>query len=526
MMKSMRFCSPNNIREFSARHLALGAVVALLLALLPPGLQARPVLPFSPTNPVVGDSLSAEILAKLAEANLGERTRLGVLIQERERGVTHVSINADEQFTPASLLKLVTTAAALETLGTEFRFTTTVEATGPINNGILQGNLIVRGGGDPSLGARFRQGRPTVTGLLDDWAADLRRRGLRNIQGNIIGNEDRYERDPLAMGWERLEVAEWYSAEVSALNYNENVIDVLWKGASKPGELAKYTLIPQTDFVVFSSSVRTGTVEQTAPRLRYFRFPESNDIRARGSLPPNFEKYDFAAIHDPARYTAQLFLQSLEKAGIRVAGVAANRSLIDQGALDTETTETQVLITHESPSLAEMVKVINTKSQNLYAETLLREMAIAKETETTFAGGSDAVAKWLRDRNLNRPGFLMVDGSGLSPVNRVTPRVLANVLRYVSGTEFSGIYKSSLATPGEGSLAGRFDGMGKMRNDLYAKTGFLGGSHAIAGYFTNHRGTEYVFVIIINDYNTRRSREARDFIDDIVATAYGSRILP
>ncbi len=513
------------------------AAIALLTAVAP--LRGQTLVPYTDANPVAADPLTREIVEAFRQAELGDDARLAVHVLEPVRGQTWVQINPDAPLRPASVLKLVTTAAALDILGPEHRFVTTVEATGPIVDGVLQGDLVIRGGGDPSLGPRFHDRPENITGVLRDWARELRSQGIRSISGNIIGDDSRYPHQPHAIGWEPLEFGEWYFAEVSALSFNENTVDVIWRGGRSAGDRASYTVRPDSGYVTLASAVRTSPAGRQNTRIRHFRFHDSNEIRARGSIPPRARSYRFASVHDPARYTAHLLKDELENRGIRVRGSALNARHLDIGSPAGGNTlngddelppadERQVLLRHESPPLREFLPVILGDSQNLYAEVLLREIALEMGREATFLGGAGAVTQWLRTHNLNVPGFTMVDGSGLSPLNRMPARTGARLLRDIHRGEHAGAIREALARPGTRSLQNRFqdEEFEPLHENLWAKTGFIDGTHTLAGYVRNHEGNIYAFVVMINDYELPLSLEARAFLDRVVLKIHRSGYLP
>ncbi len=508
-------------------------ITAFLLAVAP--LHAQTQVPYTDQNPVAADPLTREIVEAFRAAELGEAARLAVHVINPQTGQTWIQINPHAPLRPASVLKLVTSAAALDILGSDRRFVTTIEATGPVVDGVLHGDLLIRGGGDPSLGPRFHDRPNNITGVLRDWARELRSQGIRSITGNIVGDGSRYANEPHAIGWEPLEFGEWYSAEVSALTFNDNAVDILWRGGRSTGSRASYTLRPDTDYVTIASAVRTSPASRTDTRIRHFRFRDSNEIRARGSIPPGERAYRFAAIHDPPRYTAHLLKHELERRGIDVRGSALNARHLDIGSPaangGTENAEEpsfDVLLRHESPPLREFLPILLGDSHNLYAEILLREIALEMGREATFLEGANAVTQWLRRQDLNYPGFTMVDGSGLSPLTRMPARVGARLLRDIHRGEHAEAIREALPMPGTRSLQTRFqDGeFAPLHDNLRAKTGFIDGTHTMAGYLQNHEGTTYAFVIMLNDYDLALSLEARALLDRIVLKIYESGYLP
>ena len=512
-------------RRGSGRGL-VGSWLAGALALLMVALSATSRLHGEESPGSARDPLTARLLSGLQSAELGPRARLAVYLADPATGIEYVALGADEPVPPASVMKLVTTAAALESLGPSHTFETRVEAHGVIAGNVLKGDLVIVGGGDPSLGSRFQAKPGEVTLILEDWAAAVRAKGIREVTGNVVGDDSRYVYDPHATGWEPLEFGEWYSAEVSALNFNENVIDVIWTGGKSPGDMAKFRLVPKTEYIVFASSVRTSPESQRVASIRYLRRKESNEIRARGRIAPGAEKYEFASIHDPANFTARLFLDTLAKSGVKVNGSAYSRHA---GADDEPSTETVTLARHTSPPLSELVNVVNRRSQNLYAEVLLREVALRRGAGTDFADATRALTDWLREKGLHRTGFLTMDGSGLSPLDRATPRMIGGILSAMGRSPISDLYKGSLAAPGaEGSLRSRFQSADfePIRNNLRAKTGFIAGVHSLAGYMKHKRGSEYVFFVAVTGYDTERSVEARDLLDRATLELQQSDVLP
>lgn len=501
-----------------------GWMAGLVLALA--ALAPAAVPPYRDDAPVVSDPLTEAVLTKLKEAKLGPLTRLGMIVLDAGTGEEFVDINSGALMQPASLMKLLTSAAALELVGPEHCFETVVEAHGKIDEkGALKGDVVVRGGGDPSLGSRFQKDRNDVTLLLREWARTMRRAGLKSVEGGVFGDGRRYTGPATGLGWDPSELGEWFSAEVSGLNFNENVIDIIWKSGDRRGSLASYTLVPETNYVQFGTTVRVAPEGARGTYIRYFRFAGSNEIRARGRILPRQTIYGFAAIGDPARYTAWILREAMEREGISVRRGAFGSDLIDDDLL---TTQPLVLARQISPPLGEMLPIVNGDSQNLYAEVLLREVAIASGREPSFRGGAEAIEQWLRANRLQRSGTVIVDGSGLSPSNRMPPRLAASVLLRMAQSPHAGMYSRSLAQPGNQSLKGRLVGgeNARLLGRVRAKTGYLNGVMTLAGYLTNHGGRDYVFVIMVNGYDRGRGPAAQAFVDELVLLLHDHETLP
>ncbi|MCC5877327.1 MAG: D-alanyl-D-alanine carboxypeptidase/D-alanyl-D-alanine-endopeptidase [Candidatus Sumerlaeia bacterium] len=495
--------------------------IAILLPAFSQGL-----IPYTDEAPIVGDPLTLELVEAFKEQNLGRQARFSAYVIQQGTGLELVEINADAMLQPASLMKLVTSASALEALGPDRTFETVVELHGEIRDRReLFGHVVIRGGGDPSLGARFARNRNDVTGVLRDWARTIRRLGIREIRGNVFGDGRRYEGPATGMGWDPSEFGEWYSAEVSALNYNENTIDLIWRSGSRRGQLARWEMIPETSYVSLGSSVRTGPDTLNNKMVRYFRFAESNEFRVRGQIPPRETHYDFAAVHDPARYTAWLLREQLIDNGINVRGNAFGHEGIDD---DNLTTQPLVVARMTSPPVRELLPIVNGDSQNLYAEVLFREAALESGYPGSFRGGIDATHAWLRSHRLQRTGAVIVDGSGLSPANRLSTRLIGQVMRHALLSEHGDVYRDSLAPAGQRSLRNRMNTADHdpLRPSLRGKTGYLTGVMALAGVMENKNGNPYIFVFLINRYDRGNGLAARDFLDSLPITLYHSDELP
>ncbi|MBI1293049.1 D-alanyl-D-alanine carboxypeptidase/D-alanyl-D-alanine-endopeptidase [bacterium] len=490
--------------------LLLRSSLIILLVMLTGLLRAQDPLP-------APKPIAAAVKQALVDAELGADTQVSLSLVELPTGRTLADLDSDVPRKPASLLKLATMAAALDVLGPSDIFTTRVETDGTFEKDVLYGDLIIKGGGDPSLGPRFSDKPDDMIALLDDWAKQIRARGIRVVDGNVLGDGSRYTGPRLSPYWESRDYAEWYSAEVTGIAYNDNVHSILFKAGGSSGSRVDFEAVPRTGYFSVNSTVRVGPEGQIGSRIRLLRFADSPEIRGRGSLPPKSSKYELAAMYDPAAWIAYLFMERLKERGVEVKGTALNRGTLEEFK-SASTTDTLTLITHESPRLSEMLPIVLGESQNLYAEMMLREVAIVMGEEPSFTGGAAALTRWLRDNRLHRTGFLAADGSGLGSLDRMTARQVTDILVYTSKGPNAGLWKSSLATPGTRSMRSRFTGSvyASIQDRLAGKTGYVTGAHTLAGYLTSSTGVEYAFSIMVTDYEPEKSLRARDLLDHIV----------
>lgn len=447
----------------------------------------------------------ADELAKLADAAALRRARVGVAVMDLSTREWLFDSNGAQPLIVASNNKLVTTAAALELLGPDFEFRTTVSAVGKVlSNGVLDGDLLLVGRGDPNISGRFHQGKTTA--VLEEWAAAVAQAGIRSVRGGIVADESYFDRQHLHPGWPPHQFQAWYSAPVSALTFNDNCVFLTVRPGAKPGDTAVASTDPSTSYVDLVTTCRTtkarlgGNQVLVSRRKGENRLTISGEIRAQGAP---FQTW--ITIHEPALYLGTVFAEVLESKGIRVGG--AVRLLAPP--LRIEPAATRELITTTS-LLKDAVAVANRHSQNLYAELLLKTLGREKGGQGTWVAGAGVVEKFLRDAGV-AGAISYFDGSGLARTNRFSARQLVQLLCYANGRRWGGFYLHSLAEPGEGTLSRRLDGL---KGHLFAKTGYIAGVSALSGYLDTRGGRLLAFSILVNDFRSSLAdvRDAQDAI--------------
>jgi D-alanyl-D-alanine carboxypeptidase/D-alanyl-D-alanine-endopeptidase (penicillin-binding protein 4) len=477
--------------------LLLGISSAILLpAQLPPNeLEIR-----------LGESFKA--------AGLGEEARFGAFIVDAGTGEHLARVNITEGMTPASLVKLFTAAAALDVLGPTHTFRTTVLMEGEIDAaGQLNGRLIIKGAGDPALGSRFQQDRKDVTKLLRDWTSQLQSMGLKSFEGSILGDDRLFEGDPLGRGWDPAERAEWWSAEVAGLTFNDGCIAIEWDANRKVGTEARYTLIPATDYVQFTSTVKVTPAEQPYIPLRYFRHATRNEQVARGNLPRGTVFRGWTAVEDPARFTAALLAQELTNAKIKGNYRGFGTRGYPESRLPAEEGLSEVL-SYTSPPLASYLSDILADSQNLYAESIARAVALKSGKPASFDGAAQAITEWAERKGFVGAGFALMDGSGLSVLNMLSPRSVGDLLLSQNPNRSPDrLFRDALAVAGEsGTLQRRLAGL---EGRFQGKTGVLKDATSLAGYLRTQGGRDLVVVLMIDRSNAPVSSREQ-FIDSLV----------
>lgn len=431
------------------------------------------------------------------------RTHWGVLI-ESEEGETLYAHDADALMTPASSRKLFTAAFVENCLGLGRRLRTEVALAGVVRDGVLRGDLVIRGDGDPSFGGRFDPTRQVALGPIVE---ALRARGVRRIAGDIVADVSLFGDDILPPDWKHGYLSDYYAAPVDALAFNENVV-----GIATIEEGCKVTsATPDPSFV----RVRVDRDCDLRRAVRY-RADASNDVTVTARLvrdAPRARVTELVSVGNPARFTAQALRDELQRNGIASRGVRLSRESV-------KTIEPLVAI--DAPPISTLLGVVLEDSQNLYAESLLKRAAAS--TKPAPVRLEDALAA---EQNFHRNvlgldagSFSFYDGSGLAPDNLVSPRALVKVMRYLSAPERRGALLPLMAEPGDpGTLRNRLK---PLKGRLYAKTGYINGVAALAGTLVRRDGRHVYFAIVANHYDVPSSqiREVIDLIVNEMASAY------
>ncbi|MFO8099820.1 MAG: D-alanyl-D-alanine carboxypeptidase/D-alanyl-D-alanine-endopeptidase, partial [Salinibacter sp.] len=362
----------------------------------------------------------------------------GLHIVNLNTGETLYSRNADRAFVPASNVKLATSAAALEQLGPDHRFRTRVYIDGPVKDGVLHGNLIVRGDGDPTLGGHRQRKDPTR--VFRQWADSLRAAGIRRIEGNIIGDGGPVEAPAHGHGWTWDDLTHGYGAPIGGLVFNENKVDLTVQGRGV-GDPARLQLEPfDTDYVTLNNKTRT-VPGQADEEEEYQREPGTNTFHIRTRVHPNAVEETELAVSEPSRYFVHSLRQVLLWEGVPVTGRAAS---LDASGLSPQYRDTtyQRVASYRSPPLSEIVQTLNRESRNLYAEQLLRTLALEEDPDLDHRAdetlppdaperGREAVYETLVRAGVDTSQVALADGSGLSRQNLLSPRSVIQVLRYI-----------------------------------------------------------------------------------------------
>jgi D-alanyl-D-alanine carboxypeptidase/D-alanyl-D-alanine-endopeptidase (penicillin-binding protein 4) len=427
----------------------------------------------------------------------------GVAVQSLDRHERLFALNDGMLLVPASVAKLVSVATAADAVGWEYRYTTTLRATGPIVDGVLRGDLLVVGSGDPSIGGRAGDD-------LSTWVEALRAAGIRRIEGRIIGDDDAFEepRPQLAWAWDDLGYTT--GALFGALNLAENRTTVTITAGSAPGAPATITVDPRLGFRVVTNRVTTG--EAGSPQLVWpEQRPGDPSLTVAGSIPAAAPPSVMSiAVGNPTLWFASALKGRLVRDGIEIGGDAVDvDDVVPAPARDTAT----VVHTHRSRTLAEIAQPLLKDSINLYAEALMRLNAAPGAFPT-----NDAALEGLRRRldawGIAAASYQLVDGSGLSRRDAMSADAVLSLLERMADPSGQSAFVAGLPIAGvDGSLSTRMKGT-PAENNVRAKTGTMSNIRTLAGYVTTRDGERLAFVVLINNFEGTGT-EANDALDAI-----------
>ncbi len=431
-------------------------------------------------------------VAKLAQAyqNLvadeqAKHAIISLCVLDAKTGEIVFAKNEHIGLATASTLKTITSATAFSILGKGFRYQTTLAYSGRItNDGILHGDLIIVGGGDPTLGSwRYDQTKENV--VLTQWINAIKAAGIKKIEGTIIGDDSLFGSQSMPEGWIWQDMGNYYGAGTSALTWRENQFDIHLKpGSSAGSDVTIKEVVPAMPYIQVVNELKTGSGGSGDNAYGYLP-PYSSLAYLRGTWGLGISKTGISlAIPDPAFDAAYRLQDTLKRLSISTSKeVTTARRLSLAGSVLPAIT--QKLATITSPSLSEIVYWFNKKSVNLYGEQLLKTIAWKSGKTPSTRGGAAAEVSFWADKGIDKNALNILDGSGLSPGTRVTSSAMASILFQVQKEEWFTDYLNSFPE----------------NNGMKLKSGSINDVSAYAGYYTASNGNKYIAVININNYN-------------------------
>ncbi|MFV0376700.1 MAG: D-alanyl-D-alanine carboxypeptidase/D-alanyl-D-alanine-endopeptidase [Mangrovibacterium sp.] len=429
-----------------------------------------------------------------ADQNLLKHASVGFYAIDAKSGELLAKSAPQQSLVPASTMKLVTTAAAMELLGPDYRFETTLAYQGEIKNDTLFGDLVLIGGGDPALGSNYFAGYPAYANFLPNWASDVKNRHINHITGNIRVDASAYDDMSIPGTWIWEDIGNYYGAGAFGLSIYDNTFEIHFLSPKQAGEQTsiKYTT-PNLPDITFDNRVRSS--DENRDNAYIFGSPLEPKRLIRGTIPKG--RNDFAvkaSIPNPPLMAGLQLQKALEQKAIAIDGeviCAANSK-------KNMPTSISVL---QSPTLAKIVEVTNHESVNLFAEHLLRQIAFEKTGRGSTDAGTRLVNGFWKEKGMDTRGLFITDGSGLSHFNGITAEQLVFVLGYMKNRSANNeAFFGSLPAVPEGTLW-YFNHVSFPKQSLLAKSGSMTRIRCFAGQLTTRSNKEILFAIQLNNFD-------------------------
>jgi D-alanyl-D-alanine carboxypeptidase/D-alanyl-D-alanine-endopeptidase (penicillin-binding protein 4) len=434
---------------------------------------------------------------------------VSLCIADADNGEMIMEYNSGKSLIPASVMKLITSAAALELLGPQYTFKTIIGYTGSLNkrSGKLKGNIVIKGGGDPALGSQYFSDH--YQNFTEIWVTEIRKLGIRKITGRVITDDSYYDFLPVPSKWLWEDAGNYYGAGAYGLSVFDNTFEIHLNTSDSSRVLITGIIPSECSYEISNRLIASGNTDEGY----VFAAPYSNYGWLAGSIPVSTEDFVLkASVTDPPLLIARIINEKLMAAGISVSEDPTTIRLL-KGNLSGEIIPVAETI---SPPLSSIIEVLNHESVNLYSEHLLKELGKKYRNTGSTASGTEVIGDFLYNAGIETDGMFLEDGSGLSPLNAVTSKGLVNLLIFMKKKgEYFPEYYSSLPDAGkEGTLINYFiDPVFDSR--LKAKSGSITRVKNYAGYFTTLSGKNMAFCIICNNF-TGPSKNIVSGIEEII----------
>ncbi len=411
------------------------------------------------------------------------------------------SVNSEYRMTPASLSKIFTSSAALHLLGPDYKFNTNINISSEnIIRGVLKGDIIITGGGDPTLGSKyFRSTHPDS--VFRKIVLSLKKKGIKSISGELIIVSDYFSQPgyPSLRLWE--DMSNYYGAPPSGLSFIDNTFTVTLKSPSTPGNLCEVTHINPNCNLTFDCRVKASLSKKDSAYI--YGLPGLKRWYIDGSIPAGRESFKVkGALPFPEKVFGRLLKNYLNNNGVSVNRLSFKSS--------DETDKCIVIGKIDSPPLSSIIKVLNKRSVNLFADHLF--LAMAKKSGTANWDNARSVISAFWENSIGKNSIYLHDGSGLSPFNYCSPVDMVNALIFMSDHKLSTVFRESLSISGVDGTLKRIWNTPEMKGRVKGKSGYMGGVLGYAGYITTKSSRELSFCIIINRF-TKPVSDIRELIE-------------
>jgi len=454
----------------------------------------------SPVAQSANDPYAASV-APLLNGNASKKDKLGIVVKSLTTGKTIYQHNPEKMYIPASNEKIITSVSALSLLGPDYRFKTEFFSGGGISNGVLHGGLYIKGYGDPTIS----------DGHLGYIVFQLKSRGVKEIKGKIVADDSFFGGNKYAQGWKAEWKDDFYSPAISALSFNYNVIELKVYAANTGNSPAVQIEPKGSNIQVINKAVTSG--KKGALKTVW---KDDQTIILSGIIRPKATVTLKIPVQNPTLFTANVIKNALQEGGIKISGPVVT---------DNVPRWANNIYTHYSDPLSDVVTEYNKNSVNIIGENLMKTMgAQFKGIPGTWEKGSLVISEFLNSAGINN-GFKIVDGSGLSLLNRVTPETLTDVLSYAYQNKLIATdFIDSLPIAGvDGTLKKRFR-QSQIQGRVKAKTGYLNNVRALSGYVFTKSGEVLVFSILSNGFGWKTKELQNDLLSRLVDCCNNNQI--
>ena len=445
------------------------------------------------------NSIDVAISALAKDSSL-KNASISFVVKDLDSNIIISEYNPNLSLPSASTMKVVTTAAALDILGSYLKFETKIMYDGYIDsNNVLQGNIYIKGGGDPTLGSKYFKEKYGL--FLSSWVDEIAKLGIDSIAGSVIGDASLFSDEYVASTWSWGDIGNYYGAGVSGLTIYDNTVEFEFSsGPSAHDSTFVDCFYPYTPDLIIDNKVKASNTKKD---LAYIYGGPNNPTRTvTGTIPKGQVGYMVkGSTHEPAYVTAFELESALWEYGISLGGNATTIRRMKSSGNYFESERKAIFIT-KSPTVGQIVYWTNLISNNLYAEHLLKHIGVKKYGDGSVFSSTLAVTKYWSSKGIDMTGFYMNDGSGLSRSNAITASQLVEVLAYMKlKSKYSKSFLSSLPVAGKTGTLRSIGKKTKIAGNLKAKSGTMTRIKSYAGYVKSASGRNLAFAIVINNHN-------------------------
>ncbi len=450
-----------------------------------------------------------KVLSEIKKDNDFKNAGFGFIAIDSKTGQVISSYNPDKALRPASNQKLISTATVLQLYGPDYKFETRLEYTGSIDtvSHILYGNIIIKGGGDPTLGSKYFDDTKNKQ-FLTQWVKAIKNLHIDSVAGAVIADAGIYSRDIVPVSWSWTNMGNYYGAGACGLSIFDDYYTIFFDTDSTIGDTAKIVkTVPDIPYLVFDNAILADTV--SGDHSNIMGAPYCNTRYLRGKLPLGKTGFGVkGSVPDPAYFAAFELNKTLHDNGIKVKDKPTTIRLLKIPGNQISGQSTVITTTY-SPPLSKIIEQTNIHSINLFAEHFLDQCGLKLIGRAQTEADAKAVMDFWKNNGMDIQGMKLTDGSGLSQYNAVTPRQMVFLLNYMKhNSPYFDVYYNSLPIAGEeGTVEGMFKNS-PAEGNLRAKSGTIDRVKAYTGFVKSRSGREIIFSMIANSFSCK-SREAR-----------------